>query len=602
MSQSDNASLSRTATRRKIKVLVSSDRDDRELLEVLEELVRNQYFAGLAHLWAPALYRRDKALFKPFLERYLWGWQLDSTKCKEWIEQLELDGEVKLFRQVYIATLPDTDWEMREQVWTSDVLEAMKRADSPQRQRDVLRMYEMWWQIPEEVAIELYELAPSATIEYICERLDRLGEWDEPPIYDLLLARLESAGDERYWDLYGRCVSAEQWQADVLAQCAEVDDPDELDDELERRHPSTRVVREPAETFCALVEARGDHVREYVRRHVDEPWQREGPWTRLASLAAEREWWSLWREIERRFLSVEEFNETVEQLARLGQVRRLMDLAGATTLIWSGAVPQRLEPDVALMLYRSHPALVRGQFRQHLIPHPPIYDLQFSGYTDLARAALDAGDEAFVDFLTSRMVEVPYFWGDQSSSRDFAWYLEHYEECRDRPAVFARRAARVLGHCETSSSLQANMARQHNALYRAFFDDPTDFLHAPETIRDLIEASSLQVRQLGFLALGLDDDRARSVAADNLDHLLAALLEEHTRPVFDAVFSALIYIAQQQPAVASIIANRLREVANMRKPPFARPRLVQTIACLLQLNPSLQRPSERPVIYDKESA
>jgi len=115
-------------------------------------------------------------------------------------------------------------------------------------------------------------------------------------------------------------------------------------------------------------------------------------------------------------------------------------------------------------------------------------------------------------------------------------------------------------------------------------------------VRDLVEGSEIHVMALAYRVLGLDDERARAQALDNLDLLLGTLLRPLQRKTRLLAFRALDNAATSSAGAARVVA-RARDALRLPDIRYPKEALVGLIGKLLARHPHLAAPEERPVIY-----
>jgi hypothetical protein len=183
------------------------------------------------------------------------------------------------------------------------------------------------------------------------------------------------------------------------------------------------------------------------------------------------------------------------------------------------------------------------------------------------------------------------------------WLSEHYELLRDSaPDTFARRAAAVLGQVPAYSIHSYDRLIQTNRLARLLFErSSASFLDDPKALRDLLEAPEIHVQALALRALGLDDDRARTLAAANLDLLQATLLRPLHRRTRLLAFRALFNAASTADAASRVVA-RARQALDLPDQRYPREALVGLIGQLLHAWPELRSQREQPVVHGMAEA
>ena len=92
-------------------------------------------------------------------------------------------------------------------------------------------------------------------------------------------------------------------------------------------------------------------------------------------------------------------------------------------------------------------------------------------------------------------------------------------------------------------------------------------------------------------------ERARALAAANIDILLGTLLRPLHRKTRLAAFEALANAALHNGAIAQRIHSRAREALKLPDKRYPKPELIGLIARTLSANPNLASAAERPRIY-----
>lgn len=228
------------------------------------------------------------------------------------------------------------------------------------------------------------------------------------------------------------------------------------------------------------------------------------------------------------------------------------------------------------------------------------------GYLNLVKAAQAANDDDLVDTLASRYatrVSWARLWGrkpepdaDDKTASEIAAY---YQAIRDRdPVEFSRRASNVLTRIPAYASFNQGQLLRTNDLARLLFVRSLDqYLAVPLAVQDLVEGSNIHVMMLAYRVLALPDERARALAADNVDILLGTLLRPLHRKTRMAAFEALANAARHSEAVARRIHDRAREALKLPDKKYPKPELIGLIGCTLAAHPGLATEAERPIVY-----
>jgi hypothetical protein len=612
-----------------IRTLLASSETDAVVRTKLEELAPGERsFPGFTWLWGPALYRRNRVLFRPFILSHFSTWILTDRKrfqavewkgeCSQiletWLREVDERDDVALFRRLYEwkLTVPG-GWRRQAkplQAFRADLLARFRAAPTPATRQMVLQKFELWFHLDEESALGLYAHDPPAVGTFILRRLPAAWSGDKRVIWERLLQAAIERGDEDFrWKLYRRQVPVKQWQADALAFCRSTPEAVPLVEGLERRHPEGWNI-DVGETFLRLLEIRGRDVLPYLATHlvaVRKSWFGFGrdSFTKLRDFAHKRQWWDFWSALMRISADAKDFDACVAALVQdpavpeTEKISRLRMLAGVSReWNWGGfglASMHQLTDDTAVALYRRYPELARGIFRQHL---------QARGwgtkYDRFLEAIIAAGDELMVDFLASRFVtRTPYRFGNSASMVKEAERLSHYYEgLKADETQFTRRAAAVLGQVPAYTIFNYDKLLRENRLARLLFErSAKSFLGDARSMADLVEAPEIHVQSLAYRTLGLDDDRARALAAANLPVLIGTLLRPLQRATRMLAFGALANAATT-PENARAILQRAREALTLPDTRYPKEKLLGLIARLLHRWPALRGPGEEPRIFE----
>jgi hypothetical protein len=321
----------------------------------------------------------------------------------------------------------------------------------------------------------------------------------------------------------------------------------------------------------------------------------------MLGLARSRGWWELWGALVRTCGRPNEVNREVSNLVRDSSLPeddvryRLLLLTGASRE-WNApalglARVQPLEDNVALALYERFPDLVRGPFRHNVAP---TSGRSFGG---LLRKAIEAGDEVLIDFLAARLATRGGVYSDDQLQRAAEQASHHYESLRLEELAFARRAASVLTQIPAFSIHNYRDLVRTNRLARLLFERSSAlYLASPDALRDLIEASEIHVQALAYRTLGLDDERARALAQENLDLLLGTLLRPLQRATRLLALAALRNAART-PDVAARVAARARQALDLSDTRYPKDALIALIGTLLHRFPALREAGEETVVH-----
>ncbi|MFG0332451.1 MAG: gliding motility protein [Maioricimonas sp. JB049] len=606
--------------RARIEQLLAADLSDAELRDRLEELSAAMAFGGYTWLWGPELYRRNRVMFRPFILNHFsrtlikpqWEWEEVEWKgtigkCLDaWLAEVDANGDVDLFRKLYSWKHSTGEWSGVDQKrWQADLLERFEAAETPATRAAVLDRFDMWARLDEPAAIRLYEQDARTAVPFILKHLP--GEYDEVSnAWNQLTERARARGDHDFaLDLYRRQVDQKTWTRDVLALADEITDAQALCAELERRHPQ-RWSLDKGTAFFKLVEKRGRDVFPYIQKHLSSVyrswWGGRDGYTKLVRLSAKKQWWDLWSALVRSCARRDEYNKEVarllddSELSDTHRQERLLMLTGVSRE-WnfgpfSMARVQQLDDATALALYAKYPDLLRGPFRMSVSAG------WYQTFPKLSEEVIKAEDETLIDFFASRLVTraVSYGWGQEMV--DLAErYSRYYETFRDDDREFARRATNVLGQVPAFAIWNFNELTRTNRLARMFYArSPVKYLAYPQGIRDLLEAPQIHAQAVAFRTLGLDDARARQLAAENIDLLQATLLRPLHRATRALAFRALANAAVDLET-ADRVHRQCREAMYLPDKRYPKEQLVGLIGRLLHAWPELRAETEQPVIY-----
>jgi hypothetical protein len=605
---------------RELRALLGAPRADSELRTALEELAREPAFPGLTWLWGPRLHERNRVLFRPFILAHLSSWSFDpparwravpwsgerEDALERWLAAVDRDDDIPLFRRL-CSWKHSSESRLAEGPLRSELLARLRAASSASERATVLAKYDLGFQLDEESALELFRIDPRATRAFLLRHLPGSFWSRDRTLWARLSEAARAVGDEELaFALYRRQAPLERWEADALDLCRSVADPARLAAELERRHPDGYGIDLGA-SLHRLALARGRDVLPYLVRHLRQVWSGwlHHGYDDLLDLARERGWWDLWAALLRVCARPAEFNRELARLLERSDLdeperrERLLALAGVSrewNLPGLGvAFVHPLEEKVALSLYRRFPDLLRGPFKLH------VQSSYAHAYPKLTAAVIEAKDDALLDFLASRLLTRAGPWlakGTLEVAEEVSRVFESLRE-RDRSA-FALRAANVLSQVPAytiASSFYDTVIRE-NRLARLLLERSAGaYLEHPRALRDLCEASEIHVQVLAYRALGVDDERARALAAENLDLLLGTLLRPLHRRTRLLAFRALANAARHDLTSARRVLDRARQALDLPDLRYPKEGLIGLIGQLLHRWPDLRGPREQRIVY-----
>jgi hypothetical protein len=606
-----------------VRRLLSRSIADDQLRAELEELSRQWAFSGLTWLWGPELYRRNRVLFRPLIlahfgtTQFLKKWQWEPVAWKgaagealaAWLAEVDRLDDVDLFRRLYQWKTSQGPRGQRDAgAILAEVVRRFETAQTAATRAVVLEKFAIRLELDEPTAIRLYRIDAANAAPYILRHVPSRWGWggEKRVLWESLFELAEKNGDHPFaMRLYRRQVPLSRWEADTRALCQNTGDAAELCALLDEHHPEGWGL-ELGSRIDRLVQSRGRDIVPYVLKHLKDVWPRwfaQDGYASLLDRAYTQGWWDLWSGLLRMSAKPEDWNKVVRGLVAdrtLDQAevtRRLLLLTGVARE-WnfggfSMASVQQLDDATACALYDRFPALVRGPFKLHL---------QTGFWTSLPkliRRVVAAGDETLIDFLTSRLVNrAKSYWAAGKPLEDLVPLADYFESLRDRdPALFASRAANVLTQVPPYTFGRYHATLRDNRLARLLLERSLEsFLDDPRALRDLVEASEIHVQHLAYRVLGLDDDRARAAASDNLDILIGTLLRPLHRATRLAAFRALANASSSLPNARRILA-RARDAMALPDRKYPKEQLIGLIGTIVHRWPELRQPSEAPVVY-----
>jgi hypothetical protein len=607
--------------------------DDNELLRRFEPLCVDPVFPALGWFWAPALYGRNKTLFRPFIGQHFsehyadrkvavpavtieWDEEV-AASLGPWLAVLEQDGEIALFRRVYAWQQRTPTGAIDAPTWRRDLTRRFASATTAIERAHVLQRFALRVELDESSAIELYDEDAALAAPFILEHLPQQRNDDQRELWAFLADRARGARDEVfYFELYRRQIDLETWGRDTLDLCRLQNTPSELRAALEQRHPRGRFAPLAA-FFLQLLESRGEDVLEYVQNHLRDAFthdaraeedESDDTLAALAELAESNHWTALWaalfvtggntkqyNQAIAHVLAPERYNEPERELRLAllsGRAREWIDLGLRVDAL------QPLDQENALTLYEKHPALLHTIFRDHLQPRAEQL------YFELFEVAWSHEDAELTDFLASR-----YVTGLQNAEQGDTrrqlhgicqMVAERYSSLALTIGEQAMRAARILTLIPPHTIRNYRRLVERNALAHLLFEQRIgSYLNAPDAVRDLLEAGEMRVRELAYRVLTLPDARAEEQARGCVDMLIGVFLEPMRRNTRVLAFAALDRAATTQENAVRIL-GRARELASLRPSSAAAEALIGLIARILVRFPTLAGPDERQVAYTSQ--
>ena len=597
---------------------------DSELREKLEELSHEDSFSGFTWKWGPILYKRNKVMFRPFImahfstimreSTFRWApveWKGEAERSLSvWLETADKENDIQLFRRLYMwKVTPPRKWLPDRAAVCRDLKERFKSAGSPAERSVVLAKFDSTFSLNEETAIELYRTDRELAKPFILKHLPTLW-WDNEKraLWEgLRKLASESHDDELYYLLYRKQVPIPLWKAEVLELCNTVREPAGLVEALNIRHPEGHYM-DLSDTYYQLALKRGEDVIPYVLKNLRHvwfkwPWQRSG-YDKLLVLARQKEWLGLWAGLVRISCQPDEYNKEVQSLLDnrtlpVAEVRRrLLMLAGVSREFnFPGlgfATVRQLDDKTALSFYERFPDLLRGPFRMHVAVS------YGHTYTKFAQKLFEEDDHGLIDFMASRLITRNYLDRSPQVASMVESFSRYYERLRHDSPEFSARACEVLSQIPAYSIYMYNNLIKDNRLARLMLERSSSYyLNDPVGMSNIIEAPEIHVQALAYRALGLDDDRARNIAADTIEVLLGTILRPLHKKTRLLAFGALLSAAHE-PECAKRIHLRAREALDLPDTRYPKEKLLALIAQLLVRFPELRSEREKPVVFGAE--
>ena len=612
-------------------------KDDAVLLPRLAGLTEHPKFGALSWYWAPRLYRRDTARFRPFVLRHfatiaqwhdgqhwqheLLPWQGEvAHELEPWLAEIDQADDVPLFRKLYAwRHRKPSGWGLDPHAWRRDLLAQFTQAATPARRATVLEKFDLRQTLDEATAQGLYTHDPALAAGFILKKLpspQAASQSTTPstpqtvPFWTALMQQARSRDDSSFrQQVYRRMAPVDVWERDALALCRILDHPAELNAALEQHHPDSRR-QDLGEGFTRLMQARGLDVLPYVRAHLRDVlsyWGRKG-YSLLEQLARTRGWvdfrialvMTCGRPQAYNAALAETLDEPIDPAERL---RRLALFSGVSQAWhgagWGLARAHALDEALALRLYGHHPDLVRSLFKAQITP------TWRETYLELFERAWAAGDTEITDHLASRYA-TRGAWSDakQPGASDPV-----VERVADRlaglklpEANFARRAAGILTRMPAGSIRNYQALVHNNRLARLLFQPaPDTFLADPASVCDLIEAAEIHVQGLGYRVLALPDPRAQALAREHLDVLAGALLRPLKREARMQALRALDHAATDAATAQRVLAAA-RQAFSLPDAHYPKEALVGLVGRLMARHPGLAEPGQGRVVHRRMPA
>lgn len=577
-----------------LHALFAEHLDDSVLQERIHALAGYSVpFAQLIPVWGPPLYRRNRAMFLPFILGQFWWWSRPRWRGKyqealeQWLADADRLDDVVLFQHLHRWKVTSLYW-WPASVWRREFVERFRKAKTAADRAQALSRYDLGYPLDDQTALALYDIDANTVRTFLVHRV-------QGSVPQLRERARQAADEELLLQLYRRLVKKKDWQTDVLALCDQIADPAQLCQELETHHPWSVFGSDLGVGFLALYRRRGADVVPYVQNHLAQVRFAPGKWyPALRDLALENGLHTFHCQLIRLCSAPEEFQKTVVTLLQDSTqtddevISQLYLLTGITA---GQAQCRYLDDPTARAIYRRFPDLVRSTFR------PLVYLPWTTDKPSLLDEVLAANDEVMIDHLAAQVIS-------RVDDKDQQRLADYYVALRDRPQEFTRRAGSVLGRLPSYAIHESGYRSliQRNRLARLFLERSADLhLTDPTLLRNLLESPSIYVQILALRILALDDERARQSAAEHLDLLLPVLLRPLHRRTRLLAFKAIANAATTEDRARLILA-RSRETMELPDPHYPREPLIGLMGKLLARWPNLRQTHEQPIVYQREAS
>ncbi len=588
-----------------IRAALALSSDEAARIE-LERLTALPYFGNFTWLWAPALMKRNRVMFRPFVlsnfdrsamdadGEMIDAWKGDrGAALQALLDEVDAADDIELTKRLYTWQLAARGG-IGDGGWRTEVVERFRKATSSAARHVALAKIDpgSWMSLDAATALELWKIDRVASRKFI---LGHLGWGTKRADWQPLLDASRTDAPDFHFELYRKVVDEAAWKKDVLALPVGGD----ISAELEKRHPGLWSI-DAGGTFYALLEKHGAAAIAYVKRHLRHVAPRyswhgktEGKGLpELLEMSTERGWIDLWAALLRTSATPQLFDAEVRKLVKAGKRDRLAIVPGRGAEFhgqgWSYAHVHALTDETACQLYAKYPDLARGPYRMHVTP---TYNESFP---KLIRAAIAAKDDDLVDFMASRVATQHY--ANDSTKAAVTDLVRHYEGL-DEP-TFVRRAGTALSRMPAFQIWSYPQLLTVNALAKLLFEHSTQkFLADGAAVRDLLESPQIHVQLLAYRILGQDDPRAAAIAAEHVDLVQATLLRKLHAKSRKLAFGALRRAASHDEATARYLLGRMRDALELPEKRYPTEELVGLIGFLLHRWPALRGAREQPVVY-----
>lgn len=620
--------------RRLAEELLTSGLSDAELLKRIHDLEpeRRWRLPMAADVLLPALYQRNRSLFRWVMLQLAGGmWRSDSrsavketlkalTTVRDWADR---DDEVELFRTLWREcamaeglmgkNLEARAWEELQRRWAG----ALRSTD----RQTLLKKYDFWFTLPEELAVELYRTDADVARSYILGHLPwrsfrRLGTGPAEPMMTRLRAEAAARNDDAFHrKLYARMCGGAEWLGDVEKVLALHRQPEELCAALTDMHPEG-LGSDFTRGALRMLQVRGVDVVPYLERHVPSmvSWgMGSGGASTYGDLLREARrpgFAGLWAQmllfvsggdhLKHELTWLLEGDKTTPAPAAEFARSRLLALAGATPARggWLGCGSMLHVPEALLLkIDERFPELLRGPWLDRFSINV------FQPLPAMAERALERDDTPLIARFTGAYLCFQFMGGrhEKNAVEAVERYSRFYEELgASKPARFLELARLALNALPAMGIYRYPQLIASNRLARLIFRFSEEhLLESSEAVLDFLEAPNIHVQVLAWRLLASNDHRAGALAARHVHLLSAALLRKLHRK------SRLVAIAACANAVhdteaAGMLLRRAHEAMDLPAEKYPHDAVMALIGKILHRYPEWRGERERPVVYERE--
>jgi hypothetical protein len=559
--------------RTQLQSLLQAELEPQELLAELSSLARHPSFQKHADLWAPALYERNARYFEATLTRYL-NQDIHQQTIRTLMARAEQDGYHTLFHELYCKVVDEKEWNQ-------DITTLAQSPDPDTRVLQALRQRNMsrnWYALAEKNALLLYQRNASLFTDFLRDHLPPRWLPGRTPFRNLYRAAQERGDDDFAWFLFRRFASKKEWSREMNALLEQDIPPHQIVAELRKRHPEhnrfgdtkllLRFMQRYGEALLPYVEQNifwiGAGNRERTLAYIEQVGNEKLYWGIFFKIATRDMWHTALRNLLKQPLSDEAFLAALQL--------RTPPPPSHPWLLHRWQIPN----DIALALYHRNATLFR----------PFLVDFVQQPEPDLFQAAEHAGDEAFLDLLTMRLMQrlqtLMYRAYPDEHIRQMHPHRgraerQHYdaiagalvarlERLRTHaPETYVHHAANILSYIGPYDIWSFRREAERNpVLIYLMQQERETWRQSPHAIRELLESPNIHVQIIGLEMLKDGGGDAAQRVVENLLILRALLLSRCYIKTKKLVLHCLEQAARHDPAYVAQIVPLLEETMDFR--------------------------------------